>query len=155
SRLPQLLINGASGIAVGMATNIPPHNVSEIARALEAVIENPEISIDQLMHFVKGPDFPTRGFIYGVAGIRQAFMTGHGAVTMRAGAAIEDSKKSGKEEIVITEIPYEVNKDRLIENIAYLVHQTRLGGISHIREESAPNEMRIVIECNKGENADI
>jgi DNA gyrase subunit A len=155
SKLPQLLVNGASGIAVGMATNIPPHNVSEIARALEAVIDNPEISIDQLMQFVKGPDFPTRGFIYGVAGIRQAFMTGHGSVTMRARASIEDSKKSGKEQIVITEIPYQVNKARLIEKIAELVHQKRIEGISDIRDESAQSDMRIVIECKKGENADI
>lgn len=155
SKLPQLLVNGASGIAVGMATNIPPHNVGEIARALEAIIDNPEISIDQLMQFVKGPDFPTRGFIYGVAGIRQAFMTGHGSVTMRARAAVEDSAKSGKERIVITEIPYQVNKARLIEKIAELVHQKKIEGISDIRDESAQNDMRIVIECKKGENADI
>jgi len=155
SRLPQLLVNGASGIAVGMATNIPPHNVGEIARALEALIENPEVTIDELMQHVKGPDFPTRGFIYGVAGIRQALMTGHGSVMMRARAVIESSTKSGRDRIIISEIPYQVNKARLIEKIAELVHQKRLEGISDIRDESAQNDIRVVIECKKGENADI
>lgn len=154
SRLPQLLVNGASGIAVGMATNIPPHNVTEIARALEALIDNPDVTIDELMKHVKGPDFPTRGFIYGVAGIRQALMTGHGSVTMRARATVEDGK-SGRERIIITEIPYQVNKARLIEKIAELVHQKRLEGISDIRDESAQNDIRVVIDCRKGENADI
>jgi DNA gyrase subunit A len=155
SRLPQLLVNGASGIAVGMATNIPPHNVGEIARALEALIDNPEISIDELMKHVKGPDFPTRGFIYGVAGIRQALMTGHGSVTMRARAVVESSAKSGRDRIIITEIPYQVNKARLIEKIVELVHQKRVEGISDIRDESAQNDIRVVIDCKKGENADI
>src|SRR4029079_17528363 len=99
SKLPQLLVNGATGIAVGMATNIPPHNVREIATALEALVENPQISIDRLMDHVKGPDFPTAGLIYGIAGIRQAYLTGHGSITMRARAAIEESKKSGRESI--------------------------------------------------------
>jgi DNA gyrase subunit A len=155
SRLPYLLINGASGIAVGMATNIPPHNVTEVVSALEALIEDPTLSIDQLMGFVKGPDFPTYGLIHGVAGIRQAYLTGHGSVIMRARAGIEDSKKSGKERIVITEIPYQVNKARLIEKIAELVHEKRLEGISDIRDESAKGDIRIVIELKKGENGDI
>ena len=155
SRLPQLLVNGASGIAVGMATNIPPHNVTEIARALEALIENPDVTIDELMKFVKGPDFPTRGFFYGVAGIRQALMTGHGSVTMRARAVVENSAKSGRDRIIITEIPYQVNKARLIEKIVELVHQKRVEGISDIRDESAQNDIRVVIDCKKGENADI
>jgi DNA gyrase subunit A len=155
SRLPQLLINGASGIAVGMATNIPPHNVSEIATALEAVIQDPGITFDRLMEIVKGPDFPTAGIIYGVAGIRQAYLTGHGSIVIRARANIEESSKSGRERIVITEIPYQVNKARLIEKIAELVHAKRIEGISDIRDESAKNEIRIVIEIRKGENADI
>lgn len=155
SKLPQLLVNGATGIAVGMATNMPPHNVSEVARALEALVENPQISIDKLMEFIKGPDFPTSGLIYGIAGIRQAYLTGHGSITMRARAAIEDSKKSGRESIVVTEIPYYVNKARLIEKIAELVHAKKIEGISDIRDESAKQEIRIVIDLKKGENADI
>ena len=154
SRLPQLLVNGASGIAVGMATNIPPHNVLEVAQALEAVIDNPEITIERLMDYVKGPDFPTRGLIYGVSGIRQAYHTGHGSITMRARAGIEDGK-AGRERIVITEIPYQVNKSRLIEKIADLVHNKKLEGISDIRDESAKGEIRVVIDLKKGENADI
>lgn len=155
SRLPQLLINGASGIAVGMATNIPPHNVTEIATALEALIQEPNISFDRLLEIVKGPDFPTAGIIYGIAGIRQAYLTGHGSIVIRARAAIEESTKSGRERIVITEIPYQVNKSRLIEKIAELVHTKRVEGISDIRDESAKQEIRIVIELRKGENADI
>lgn len=154
AKLPQLLINGASGIAVGMATNMPPHNVREVASALLALIENPAISIDRLMDHVKGPDFPTAAMIYGVAGIRQAYLTGHGSVVMRARAHIEDAK-SGRERIVVTEIPYQVNKARLIEKIAELVHTKKIEGISDIRDESAKKEIRIVIDLKKGENADI
>jgi DNA gyrase subunit A len=155
SKLPQLLVNGASGIAVGMATNIPPHNAFEIASALEALIDDPEITIDRLMDHVKGPDFPTAGLIYGVAGIRQAYLTGHGSVVMRARAMIEDAGKSGKERIVLTEIPYQVNKSRLLEKIADLVHEKKIEGISDLRDESAKGEIRVVIELKKGENADI
>ena len=155
SRLPQLLINGASGIAVGMATNIPPHNVTEIATALEALIAEPNIAFDRLLEIVKGPDFPTSGIIYGIAGIRQAYLTGHGSIVIRARATIEESSKSGRERIVITEIPYQVNKSRLIEKIAELVHTKRVEGISDIRDESAKNEIRVVIEIRKGENAEI
>ena len=155
SRLPQLLINGASGIAVGMATNIPPHNVTEIATALEALIAEPNIAFDRLLEIVKGPDFPTSGIIYGIAGIRQAYLTVHGSIVIRARATIEESSKSGRERIVITEIPYQVNKSRLIEKIAELVHTKRVEGISDIRDESAKNEIRVVIEIRKGENADI
>ncbi len=155
SRLPQLLINGSSGIAVGMATNVPPHNVREVSQALEALIEDPEITIDRLMDFIKGPDFPTAGFIYGIAGIRQAYLTGRGSITMRARAFIEESGKSGRERIVISEIPYQVNKARLIEKIAELVHEKKIEGLSDIRDESAKSEMRVVIELKKGENADI
>ena len=155
SRLPQLLINGASGIAVGMATNIPPHNVTEIATALEALIAEPNIAFDRLLEIVKGPDFPTSGIIYGIAGIRQAYLTGHGSIVIRARETIEESSKSGRERIVITEIPYQVNKSRLIEKIAELVHTKRVEGISDIRDESAKNEIRVVIEIRKGENAEI
>ena len=155
SRLPQLLINGASGIAVGMATNIPPHNVREIAQALEALIDNPAITIEGLMEFVRGPDFPTRGLIYGVAGIRSAYLTGHGSVVMRARAGIEGAAKSGRERIVITELPYQVNKSRLIEKIVELVHAKRIEGISDIRDESNKDGIRVVIDLKKGENGDI
>lgn len=154
AKLPQLLINGASGIAVGMATNIPPHNVREIASALLALIENPQIEIDRLMDFVKGPDFPTAGLIYGVSGIRQAYNTGHGSVVMRARARIEDAK-NGRERIVVSEIPYQVNKSRLIEKIAELVQEKRIEGISDIRDESNKDGIRIVIDLKKGENGDI
>ncbi len=155
SKLPQLLVNGASGIAVGMATNIPPHNVREIAGALEALIDNAAITIEQLMGYVKGPDFPTYGLIYGIAGIRSAYLTGHGSVIMRARASIEDSAKSGRERIIITELPYQVNKARLIEKIAELVLAKKIEGISDIRDESAKGDIRVVIELKKGENADI
>ncbi len=155
SRLPQLLINGASGIAVGMATNIPPHNTSEVVQALEALIEDPKISVDRLMDYVKGPDFPTAGLIYGITGIKQAYLTGHGSVIMRARAIVEDSGKSGRERIVISEIPYQVNKSRLIEKIAELVHAKKIEGISDIRDESNKDGIRVVIDLKKGENADI
>jgi len=155
SRLPQLLINGASGIAVGMATNIPPHNVLEVVQALEALIEDPKISIDRLMDYVKGPDFPTAGLIYGVAGIRSAYLTGHGSVIMRARTSVEDTGKQGRERIVISEIPYQVNKSRLIEKIAELVHAKKIEGLSDIRDESNKDGIRVVIDLKKGENADI
>ena len=156
TKLPQLLVNGASGIAVGMATNIPPHNLREIIDGLEALIENPEITIDELMHFIKGPDFPTRGQIHGMAGIKDAFMTGRGSIIMRARSKIEDVPKSqGRERIILTELPYQVNKARLIERIADLVRDKKLEGISDLRDESAANEIRVVIELKRGEIADI
>jgi len=154
SRLPQLLINGCDGIAVGMATKIPPHNVSEIAAALEALIEDPDITIDGLMEHIKGPDFPTAGFIYGVAGIRQAYQTGHGSVIMRARTEIEEFK-NGRERIIIKEIPYQVNKSRLIEKIADLVRAKKIEGISDLRDESAKEDIRVVIEIKKTDNAEI
>ena len=156
TKLPQLLVNGASGIAVGMATNIPPHNLREIIDGLEALIENPEITIDELMEFIKGPDFPTRGQIHGLAGIKDAFMTGRGSIIMRARSKIEDVPKSqGRERIILTELPYQVNKARLIERIADLVRDKKLEGISDLRDESASNEIRVVIELKRGEIADI
>lgn len=156
TRLPQLLVNGASGIAVGMATNIPPHNLGEVLDALLALIENPSMRIEELMTYVKGPDFPTRGQIVGVAGIREAFMTGRGSVVMRARSIVEPVPKSqGKEQIVVTEIPYQVNKARLIERIADLVREKKIEGITDLRDESAEDEIRVVIELKKGEIPDI
>ena len=154
SRLPQLLINGGSGIAVGMATNIPPHNVREVGAGLLALIEDPEITIDQLMEHIKGPDFPTAGFIHGVAGIRQAYQTGHGSVVMRARTNVEELKNS-RERIVVTEIPFQVNKSRLIEKIADLVRAKKLEGISDLRDESNKDGMRIVIDLKRAENPEI
>ena len=155
SKLPQLLVNGATGIAVGMATNMAPHNAGEVASALLALVDQPDISIDRLMDHIHGPDFPTGGLIYGIAGIRQAYLTGHASITMRARAGVEESKRSGRESIVITEIPYFVNKARLIEKIAELVHAKKIEGIADIRDESAKQGIRVVIDLKKGENPDI
>jgi DNA gyrase subunit A len=150
--LPNLLINGASGIAVGMATNIPPHNISEVISAVHALIDNPEIDIESLMKRIKGPDFPTSGIIYGYQGIIEAYLTGRGRVIVRARAAIEVARNS-RENIIISEIPYQVNKTNLIEKIADLVHQKKLEGISDIRDESDRDGMRIVIELKRDANA--
>ncbi len=156
TKFPQLLVNGAAGIAVGMATNIPPHNLREVIEGLEALIENPEITIDELMDYIKGPDFPTRGQIHGMAGIKEAFMTGRGSITMRARTKVEEVPKSqGRERIVITEIPYQVNKARLIERIADLVREKKIEGISDLRDESAGDEIRVVVELKRGEVSDI
>lgn len=156
TRLPQLLVNGASGIAVGMATNIPPHNLGEVLDALLALIENPSLRIEELMAYVKGPDFPTKGQIVGIAGIREAFMTGRGSVIMRSKSHVEPVPKSqGKEQIIVTEIPYQVNKARLIERIADLVREKKIEGITDLRDESAEDDIRIVIELKKGEIPDI
>jgi DNA gyrase subunit A len=156
TRLPQLLVNGASGIAVGMATNIPPHNLGEVLDALLALIEDPSIRIEELMNFVKGPDFPTRAQIVGVSGVREALMTGRGSVIMRSKSHVEPvPKSSGKEQIIVTEIPYQVNKARLIERIADLVREKKLEGITDLRDESAESDIRIVIELRKGEIPEI
>lgn len=156
SRIPQLLVNGASGIAVGMATNIPPHNLGEILAGLRALIDNPEISIRELMEFVKGPDFPTAGEIHGVKGIQEAYHTGRGTVVMRAKAYVEESGKgSGRDRIIITEIPFQVNKAKLIEKIADLVRNKKIEGISDIRDESAKDGIRVVIDLKKGEAGEI
>jgi DNA gyrase subunit A len=154
TKLPQLLINGASGIAVGMATNMAPHNLSEVASALEAMIDDPDISLAELMTHIKGPDFPTSAMIYGRAGIIEAYQTGRGSVVMRAKAHVEDMP-GGRERIVVTELPYQIIKSRLIERIAELVHEKKIEGISDIRDESAKNEIRIVIELRKGEIGEI
>ena len=154
--LPQLLVNGASGIAVGMATNIPPHNLREVLSGLKALIEDPSISIGNLMDHIKGPDFPTQAEIHGIRGIQEAYATGRGSVTIRAKATVEDVPKSGgRERIVVTEIPYQTNKARLIEKIADLVRNKRVDGISDLRDESAKSDVRIVIELRKGESAEV
>ena len=145
SRLPCLLINGSSGIAVGMATNIPPHNLSEVTSALKALIDDPDITCDELMQFIPGPDFPTAGFIYGTQGIREAYRTGRGIIRMRARIVVEEERQSGQQTIVVTEIPYQVNKARLIEKIAELMKAKQIEGIKYVRDESDREGMRIAL----------
>ena len=154
ARVPNLLINGASGIAVGMATNIPPHNLTEIVEACILLIENPEATLKQVMKLVPGPDFPTAGYIYGRDGIEQAYKTGRGSFQVRAKAAIEQRGKD-RQDIVITELPYQVNKARLIEHIAELIQNKKIDGIADIRDESDRDGMRIVIEVKRDEEPSI
>jgi DNA gyrase subunit A len=149
SRIPNLLVNGASGIAVGMATNIPPHNLGEIIDGLVAMVENPGITIQELMKYIPGPDFPTAGFIHGKEPIAQAYTDGKGIIQMRGKAYIETVKRTGKEQIIINEIPFMVNKVRLIEQIAALVQEKKIEGISDLRDESDREGMRIVIELKR------
>ena len=153
SRFPNLLVGGSSGIAVGMATNIPPHNLGEVIDACIAMIDNPEIDVEGLMEYVKGPDFPTGGIVYGVSGIRAAYKTGRGKVIVRAKAEIEEH--GNKEQIIVTEIPYVVNKKRLIEHIAELVKNKVIEGISDLNDESGRDGMRIVIEIKRDANASV
>ena len=155
SKIPNLLINGSAGIAVGMATNIPPHNLSEVIDALIATIENPEITIKQLMRHIPGPDFPTGGFIHGREPIIQAYHEGKGIVQMRGKAFTETVKRTGKEQIIISEIPYMVNKKRLIEQIAELVNDKKIEGIGDLRDESDRDGMRIVVELKRDAMAEI
>ena len=154
AKLPNLLLNGTTGIAVGMATNIPPHNLREVSDAIVALIDNKDISVDELITHIKGPDFPTGGIIYGKAGIYSAYKTGRGKVRVSGKTHIEKDKKSGKESIVITEIPYQVNRAKLIERIAELVKDKRITGISDLRDESK-TDTRIVIELKKGEESEL
>ena len=154
SRFPSLLVNGSSGIAVGMATNIPPHNMNEVIDGINALIDDPDITIEELMNYIKGPDFPTAGLILGKSGIRSAYTTGRGRIIMRARAEIEPMSDT-KERIVITELPYQVNKAKLIEKIADLVHEKRIEGISDIRDESDREGMRMVIELKRDANSTI
>ena len=149
SRFPNLLVNGSSGIAVGMATNIPPHNMSEVVDAIIAQIGDPEITVDGLMQHIKGPDFPTSGYILGREGIVQAYRTGRGIILMRARATVEEGGKRGKDRIVITEIPYQVNKARLIEQIAHLVNEKKIDGITDIRDESDRDGIRVVLDLRR------
>ena len=154
TRVPNLLVNGSSGIAVGMATNIPPHNLREVISGCFALMANPDLEVDDLMEYITGPDFPTAAQISGRAGIVQAYRTGRGKIYIRSKANIED-KDNGRQSIVVTEIPYQLNKARLIERIAELVKEKKLEGISELRDESDKDGMRIVIELRKGEVADV
>ena len=151
AKLPNLLINGSSGIAVGMATNIPPHNLGEIIDGIIYLIKHPKANLEKIMEFIVGPDFPTGGYILGMEGINSAYQTGRGIISLRARAMIERGRKTERDRIVITEIPYQLNKGRLLENIADLVNDKKLGGIADIRDESDREGMRIVIEIRKGE----
>jgi DNA gyrase subunit A len=155
SKFPNLLVNGSSGIAVGMATNIPPHNLTEVINGIIATIENPAISFEELLALIPGPDFPTGGFIYGREGILQGYRTGRGIVQMRARASVETHKKTERQSIVVTEIPYQVNKANLITKIAELVREKKLEGISDIRDESDRDGMRIVIDLKRDENPQV
>ena len=155
SAIPNLLVNGSYGIAVGMATSCPPHNMTEVCDAVVHLIDNPDATPKDLMKFVKGPDFPTGGIICGRGGIREAYKTGRGRVTVRAKVAVESHKEGGKEKIIVQEIPYQVNKTRLIENIATLVQNKTVEGITDLRDESDKDGMRIVIELRKGEEPEV
>jgi DNA gyrase subunit A len=149
SAVPNLLINGSSGIAVGMATNIPPHNINEVVEAVIALIDNPDLEVSELRKIVKGPDFPTGGYIYGRAGIKDYQETGRGRIVMRARAVIEEKESSSKSQIVINELPYQVNKSKLVADIAELVRDKKLEGISDLRDESDKDGMRVVIELKR------
>src|SRR5712691_2487466 len=151
AKAPNLLVNGAGGIAVGYATNIPTHNLAEVVAGLLTLIDNPDTTIDELMEVVPGPDFPTAGYIYGTQGIKEAYHTGRGLLTLRAKAVIETDERTDRDRIIVTEIPYQVNKARLIEKIAELIQDKKIDGIADLRDESDRDGMRIVIELKKGE----
>ena len=151
TRLPNLLVNGSGGIAVGMATNIPPHNLNEVVDACLHLLRNPEASIDELMEIIPAPDFPTGGIIYGITGVKDGYRTGRGRVVMRAKCHFEDIDKGQRQAIIVDEIPYQVNKKSLLERIAELVHEKKIEGISHIQDESDKSGMRVVIELKRGE----
>ncbi|TCO83510.1 DNA gyrase subunit A [Plasticicumulans lactativorans] len=151
TRVPNLLVNGSSGIAVGMATNIPPHNLGEVVDACIALIEHPELGVNELMHYLPGPDFPTAGIINGTRGIRDAYQTGRGRVYVRARHHVETDERSGRQALIVTELPYQVNKARLLEKIAELVREKKLEGIAELRDESDKDGMRMVIELRRGE----
>ncbi|WP_271408388.1 DNA gyrase subunit A [Pseudomonas sp. Q1-7] len=156
TKVPNLLVNGSSGIAVGMATNIPPHNLGEVIDGCLALMDNPELTVDELMQYIPGPDFPTAGIINGRAGIIEAYRTGRGRIYIRARAEIEDMEKGGgRQQIIVTELPYQLNKARLIEKIAELVKEKKLEGITELRDESDKDGMRIVIELRRGEVGEV
>lgn len=155
TRVPNLLVNGSSGIAVGMATNIPPHNLAEVVKGCLALIDNPDLSIDDLMEYIPGPDFPTGGIINGRAGILMAYRTGRGRIYVRAKADVEVNEKTNRESIIVSEVPYMVNKARLIEKIAELVKDKKLEGISEIRDESDKDGLRVVIEIKRGDMGEV
>ncbi|HEY7251889.1 MAG TPA: DNA gyrase subunit A, partial [Methylomirabilota bacterium] len=150
TKVPNLLVNGSSGIAVGMATNIPPHNLREVVDGLIKIIDNPDVTIDELIKVIPGPDFPTRGYIYGRSGIREAYTTGRGIITLRAKAHVE-KMRGGREAIIVTELPYQVNKATLIEKIGELIRDKKIEGISERRDESSREGIRIVLELGRGE----
>jgi len=151
TRLPNLLVNGSAGIAVGMATNIPPHNLNEVIDACHHLLRNPSAAIDELMEIIQAPDFPTAGIIYGLNGVREGYRTGRGKVVMRAKCHFEDIDRGQRQAIIVDEIPYQVNKKNLLERIAELVHEKKIDGISHIQDESDKSGMRVVIELKRGE----
>src|SRR3954469_14688733 len=151
TRLPNLLVNGGTGIAVGMATNIPPHNLNEVVDGCLHLLKRPESSIDELMEIIPAPDFPTAGIIYGLNGVREGYRTGRGKVVMRARCHFEDIDRGQRQAIIVDEIPYQVNKKTLLERIAELVHEKKIDGISHIQDESDKSGMRVVIELKRGE----
>ncbi|MBW2408528.1 MAG: DNA gyrase subunit A, partial [Deltaproteobacteria bacterium] len=153
AKIPDLLINGSAGIAVGMATNIPPHNLSEVIDALKALIDDPEISISGLTQYIPGPDFPTGGIVYGTAGIRDAYATGRGSIRIRAKILVEKDKRSQRETLIITELPYQVNKAKLIEKIAELIRDKNISGVQFVRDESDREGMRIALGLKKGQIA--
>jgi DNA gyrase subunit A len=155
ARIPNLLVNGSAGIAVGMATNIPPHNLTEIINGCLAVIDTPEVSIVDLMQIIPGPDFPTAGIINGARGIAEAYATGRGRIYVRARTEVEIDDKTGKQTIIVTELPYQVNKARLLERIAELVKEKKIDGITELRDESDKDGMRVVIELRRGEVAEV
>ncbi|MBX3716659.1 MAG: DNA gyrase subunit A [Burkholderiales bacterium] len=155
ARFPNLLVNGSSGIAVGMATNIPPHNLGEVVDACIAVLGNPDIDIEDLIAIVPAPDFPTRGIIYGTADVKEGYRTGRGRVVMRARAHVEDMERAGKQAIVVDELPYQVGGDQLLKRISELVHEKKVEGIADLRNESDKGGMRLVIELKRGEVAEI
>ena len=155
ARFPNLLINGASGIAVGMATNIPPHNLGEVIDATLLLLKDPNATVDDLIKLMPAPDFPTGAFIHGLGGARDAYKTGRGRIVMRARTHFEDLDKSGRQAIVVDEIPYQVNKASLIERIAELVHAKKIEGISDLRDESDRNGIRMVIELRRNENPEV
>jgi DNA gyrase subunit A len=155
TRIPHLLVNGSSGIAVGMATNIPPHNLTEVVNACIAMIDKPSLTVEEILQHIPGPDFPTAGIIHGRGGIHEAYKTGRGRVYVRARTEIESDPRSNKERIIITELPYQVNKARLVERIAELVKEKKLEGVVGLRDESDKQGMRVVIELKRGENTDV
>ena len=150
TRIPNLLVNGSSGIAVGMATNIPPHNLGEVVNACQALLKNPETTLDELIELMPAPDFPTAGIIYGVAGVREGYRTGRGRAVIRARTHFEDVGKGERQAIIVDELPYQVNKKTLLERIAELVNEKRLEGIAHVQDESDKSGMRVVIELKRG-----
>ncbi|MGL6041181.1 MAG: DNA gyrase subunit A, partial [Deefgea sp.] len=156
TRIPNLLVNGSSGIAVGMATNIPPHNINEVIDASLALLDNSELTIDELIDYIPAPDFPTAGIIYGIHGVREGYRTGRGRVVMRARTHFEECGKNGdRQAIIVDELPYQVNKARLLERIAELVREKTIEGISDLRDESDKSGMRVAIELKRGEMADV